>query len=62
MDVLGRKVKPGEHAIKIRGSHLRLFHKSQTEIASTAERKEYFKSAQEKEARKAGKGQQQATA
>jgi hypothetical protein len=39
---VGRKVKAGEKSIKVRGYHLRLFHKDQTEIASTAERKAYF--------------------
>ena len=63
---LGRKVKTGEHSIKPRGSHMRLFHRDQTEVATVPERKQYFKDQQDKlvrkEARKAGKGQQQATA
>lgn len=49
---LGRKVKPGEHALKIRGYHVRLFHKSQTEIATTAERKAYHKRQMEAEAKR----------
>lgn len=49
---LGRKVKAGEHSLKIRGYHLRLFHKDQTEIATTAERKAYHKRQQEAEAKR----------
>ena len=59
---LGRKVKTGEHSIKPRGSHMRLFHRDQTEVATVPERKQYFKDQQDKLARKAGKDQQQATA
>jgi len=44
---LGRKVKTGEKALKIRGYHLRLFHKSQTEIATVEERKANFAKMQE---------------
>jgi N-terminal domain of anti-restriction factor ArdC len=58
---LGRKVKPGEKSLNIRGYHLRLFHKSQTEIATTAERKAYHKRQQDAEAKrqaKAGEGAQ----
>ena len=59
---LGRLVKKGEHAVKVRGSNLRLFHKDQTEIMTVEERKEAFKKTQEKEARretkKASKQQQ----
>ena len=49
---LGRKVRPGEHAVKVKGYFLRLFHKTQTEIMATVERKEAFKRLQEKAARR----------
>jgi hypothetical protein len=42
---LGRKVKEGEHAVKYK--QFRLFHKSQTRIATTEERKENFAKMQE---------------
>ncbi len=39
MQQCGRKVKPGEHAVIYR--QFRLFHKTQTEVASVEERKAY---------------------
>lgn len=55
---LGRKVKPGEHSVKVRGYHIRLFHKSQTEIMSPEVRKAEWKKMQDAiarhEAKKAG--------
>ena len=36
---LGRRVKEGEHSLRIKGYRVRLFHKSQTRIATTEERK-----------------------
>jgi hypothetical protein len=42
---LGRKVLPGEHAVKYK--QFRLFHKSQTRIATVEERKESFAKMQE---------------
>jgi hypothetical protein len=55
---IGRKVKPGEHAVKVRGYHIRLFHKSQTEVMDPETRKAEFKKMEEAikryEAKKAG--------
>ena len=42
---LGRKVKEGEHSVKYK--QFRLFHKSQTRIATVEERKENFAKMQE---------------
>jgi len=50
---LGRKVKPGEHAVAVK--QFRLFHKDQTAIMTTAERKAAFQQAQAKADRKAAK-------
>ena len=56
---LGRKVKEGEHAVKYK--QFRLFHKSQTRIATVEERKENFAKMQEAIAKynaaKAGKSE-----
>jgi hypothetical protein len=52
---LGRKVKPGEKSLKVRGYHLRLFHKSQTEIMAAEERKAAWKKIQEANARRSAK-------
>lgn len=61
---LGRKVKEGEHSLKLRGYHVRLFHKSQTRIATIEERKANFTkvkaAAERRDAKKAGA--EQATA
>jgi len=54
---LGRRVKEGEHALRIRGCHLRLYHRDQTRIASPQERKENFAKLQERAARREAKGQ-----
>jgi hypothetical protein len=54
---LGRRVKEGERALRIRGSNLRLYHRDQTRIATPAERKENFAKVQEKAARREAKAQ-----
>ena len=59
---LGRKVKTGEKALKIRGYSIRLFHKSQTEIATTAERKAYHKQEQDRAAKREAKTSAQPSA
>jgi hypothetical protein len=63
---LGRKVKEGEHSLKIRGYQVRLFHKSQTRIATTEERKANFQKVKQatdrRNAKKAGTEQPSATA
>ena len=60
---VGRKVKVGEHSVKVKGYHIRLFHKSQTEIMDPEVRKAEWKKMQEAikryEAKKAGAGQSQ---
>jgi hypothetical protein len=56
---LGRKVKAGERALKIRGYSVRLFHKSQTDIATTAERKAYHKQEQDRAAKHEAKASAQ---
>ncbi|HWO32886.1 MAG TPA: ArdC-like ssDNA-binding domain-containing protein [Candidatus Acidoferrum sp.] len=61
---LGRRVKEGEHSLKIRGYQVRLFHKSQTRIATVEERKANFTkvkaAAERRDAKNAGA--EQATA
>jgi hypothetical protein len=54
---VGRRPKEGEHALKLRGYKLRLFHKSQTRIASPAERKDNFAKVQEQAAKREAKAQ-----
>jgi hypothetical protein len=61
---LGRKVKEGEHSLRVPGYQVRLFHKSQTRIATVEERKANFTkvnaAAERRDAKKAGA--EQATA
>lgn len=59
---IGRKVKTGEHSVKVKGYHIRLFHKDQTEVMSPDVHKAEFKKMQEAikkwEAKKAGNTEQ----
>src|SRR5262249_1108343 len=49
---MGRKVKTGQKALRIKGYHVPLFHFDQTEVMSPAERKEYFALQQAKAAKR----------
>jgi hypothetical protein len=49
---LGRKVKEGEHSLRVRGTPYRFFHKSQTRIATPEERKANFAKVQAATARR----------
>ena len=59
---LGRKVKTGQKALRIKGHHLPLFHIEQTEVMTLAERNEYFAKQQAKAAKREAKEAVQASA
>jgi hypothetical protein len=55
----GRKVRTGEKAVRIKGYSIPLFHRSQTEPATPAERKKFFQAEQAKQAKKEAKASAQ---
>jgi hypothetical protein len=59
---LGRKVKTGQKALRIKGHHLPLFRIEQTEVMTPAERKKHFAKQQAKAAKREAKEAVQASA
>jgi hypothetical protein len=60
MTQCGRKVRDGEKAIAVRGIPYKLFHKLQTEVATTAERKAYHAKMQKAAERRQARAEQPA--
>ena len=59
---MGRKVREGEKSVKVKGYPARLFHISQTDIATPQERKDHFNKVQAQTAKREAKAGQQPSA